>query len=76
MRKARIGLILDQGLQDWRVKDFIEKSFDSKSYKIECLIIQNSYEHQSSKPSNLLINIFFKQFYSLKSILLGIYSNI
>ena len=60
MRKARIGLILDQGLQDWRVKDFIEKSFDSKSYKIECLIIQNSYEHQSSKPSKLINKYFFQ----------------
>ena len=50
MRKARIGLIIDQGLQDWRVKDFIEKSFDSKYYKIECIIIQNSYVHQSLKP--------------------------
>ena len=60
MRKARIGLILDQGLQDWRVKDFIEKSFDSKSYKIECLIIQNNYEHPSSKPSKLINKYFFQ----------------
>ena len=60
MRKARIGLILDQGLQDWRVKDFIEKSFDSNSYKIECLIIQNSYVHQSLKPSKLINKYFFQ----------------
>ena len=46
MRKARIGLIIDEGLQDWRVKDFIEKSLSSEIYKIECIIIQNKAQNQ------------------------------
>ena len=46
MRKARVGLVLDQGLQDWRVNDFIKKSINSKIYKIECLIIQKNISNQ------------------------------
>ena len=60
MRKARVGLVLDQGLQDWRVNDFIKKSTNSKIYKIECLIIQNISNHHSLEPSQFVKRSFFK----------------
>ena len=60
MRKARVGLVLDQGLQDWRVNDFIKKSINSKIYKIECLIIQNISNHHSLEPSQFVRRKFFK----------------
>ena len=60
MRKARVGLVLDQGLQDWRVNDFIKKSINSKIYKIECLIIQNISNHHSLEPSQFVKRSFFK----------------
>ena len=60
MRKATIGLILDQGLQDWRVNDFIKKSIDSKIYKIKCLIIQKRSNQISLEPSHFIKRTFFK----------------
>ena len=40
MKKAKIGLILDDKLQSWNIKDLIEKSLESNVYEISCIIVQ------------------------------------
>ena len=42
MKKAKIGLILDDKLQSWNIKDLIEKSLESNVYEISCIIVQKN----------------------------------
>ena len=48
MKKAKIGLILDDKLQSWNIKDLIEKSLESNVYEISCIIVQKNMATSNS----------------------------
>ncbi len=46
MKKARVGLIIDDKLQPWNIFDLFEKSYQSNIYEISCIIIQESHNYK------------------------------
>ena len=40
MKKARVGLIVDDMVQAWNIHDLIQRSLSSEIYEIKCIVIQ------------------------------------
>ena len=58
MKKAKIGLILDDKLQSWNIKDLIEKSLESNVYEISCIIVQKYlYNSSIKKIKNIFLSL-------------------
>ena len=60
MKKAKIGLILDDKLQSWNIKDLIEKSLESNVYEISCIIVQKNISITNSSFIKKINEYFFK----------------
>ena len=45
MKKAQVGLIVDDMVQAWNIHDLIQRSLSSEIYEIKCII-------QKIKPKN------------------------
>ena len=62
MNKARVGLILDNGLQLWNIHDLIKRSYKSDAYEISCLIVHKSYK--TKQKSFLRLFYLLREYYS------------
>ena len=62
MKKAKVGLIVDNKSQSWNIKNLIEQSLDSQFYEICCIIVQNTDSIHNKKTSlkNYAENILFR----------------
>ncbi len=60
MKKARVGLIIDDKPQPWNIYDLIRKSHQSEIYVISCLIVQENHRVKRKKISKSINEFFFK----------------
>ena len=59
-QKLKVGIIVDEGNQNYFTNDLYEKSLDSKYYSIEALIIQKKNKIEKKQNNRLLDQFFFK----------------
>jgi len=43
MKKARVGLIIDEQPQSWNIYNLIKNSHQSEIYEISCFIVQENH---------------------------------
>jgi len=60
MKKAQVGLIVDDMVQAWNIHDLIQRSLSSEIYEIKCIVIQKIKPKKYKNFFLLIQDYFFK----------------
>ena len=60
MKKAQVGLIVDDMVQSWNIHDLVLRSLSSEIYEIKCIVIQKTKPKKNKNLFLLIQNYFFK----------------
>ena len=62
MKKAQVGLIVDDMVQAWNINDLIHRSLSSEIYEIKCILVQK-IKPKKNKNLFLLMQDYLRQPY-------------